>query len=72
MYINIIRSRRKELGLSQSSLARLIGLAESNLSQLELGKRDPWPKVRKDLSRVLGMSEAELFSTTEKGRQDGD
>ena len=61
MFINTIRKRREQLGLSQSALARLIGLAEPNLSRLELGKSKPWPKVRRDLAKVLGCQESDLF-----------
>jgi len=61
MFRNRIRERRKELGLSQTKLACLVGMAESTLSNLELGKWKPWPKARKDLTRVLGVPEQELF-----------
>jgi len=61
MFENHIRERRKELGLSQTKLACLIGMAESTLSNLELGKWKPWPKARKDLARTLGVSIEELF-----------
>jgi len=61
MFENRIRDRRKELGLSQTKLACLIGMAESTLSNLELGKWKPWPKARKDLARTLGISIEELF-----------
>ena len=61
MFKNLIRERRQELGLSQTKLACLIGMAESTLSNLELGKWKSWPKVRKDLSKTLGKPVQELF-----------
>jgi len=61
MFNNHIRERRNELGLSQTKLACLIGMAESTLSNLELGKWKPWPKARRDLAKALGVSEKELF-----------
>ena len=61
MFNNRIRERRNELGLSQTKLACQIGMAESTLSNLELGKWKPWPKARKDLAKALGVSETELF-----------
>jgi len=61
LFNNKIRQRREELGLSQSKLARLVGVAESAMSDLELGKRQPWPKVRSALSEVLQTTESELF-----------
>ena len=61
MFKNHIRERRMELGLSQTKLACLIGMAESTLSNLELGKWKPWPKARRDLAKALGTSEEEIF-----------
>ncbi len=61
MFKNLIRERRQQLGLSQTKLACMAGVAESTLSDLELGKRQAWPKIRKTLSRILGLTEAELF-----------
>ena len=61
MFSNRIREKRMELGLSQTQLARLIGVAESAMSNLELGKWKPWPKVKKDLAKVLNTSQKELF-----------
>jgi transcriptional regulator with XRE-family HTH domain len=61
MFKNLIRERRQQLGLSQTKLACMLGVAESTLSDLELGKRQAWPKIRKSLSRALGVTEAELF-----------
>jgi transcriptional regulator with XRE-family HTH domain len=61
MFKNCIRERRKELDLSQTKLACLVGIAEPTLSNLELGKWKPWPKVQRDLAKVLGVTEKELF-----------
>ena len=61
MFQNLIRERRQELGLSQTNLACIIGIAESTLSDLELGKRRPWPKARKALAKALKCTEAKLF-----------
>jgi transcriptional regulator with XRE-family HTH domain len=61
MFKNRIRERRRELGLSQTKLACSIGMAESTLSNLELGKWKPWPKAQRDLAKALGISERELF-----------
>ena len=70
MFKNIIREQRLKLGLSQTALSRLVGVPESALSDLELGKRQPWPKVRADLSKALGVTQAQLFPS-EQGGQDG-
>ncbi|MFC1968607.1 helix-turn-helix transcriptional regulator [Chloroflexota bacterium] len=61
MFKNLVRERRQQLALSQTKLACMLGIAGSTLSDLELGKRQAWPKIRKALSRVLGVTERELF-----------
>jgi transcriptional regulator with XRE-family HTH domain len=72
LFINTIRQRREQLGLSQSALARLIGLAEPNLSRLELGNTKPWPKARRDLAKALGATENDLFPLSDsEGDTDG-
>ena len=65
---NKIREKRMALGLSQVQLALLTGVANSVISDFELGKRAPWPKARKALARALKTSEAQLFP----GKSDGD
>ena len=61
MFRNKIREKRQALGLSQTRLACLVGMASSTLSNLELGKQKPWPKARHDLAKALGIIEQELF-----------
>jgi len=61
MFHNLIRERRRELGLSQTQLARLVGVAESTMSDFELGKRKAWPKAKMALASVLGRTVRELF-----------
>lgn len=61
MFKNLVRERRQQLGLSQTKLACMLGMAESTLSDLELGKRQAWPKAKRALARALGASEGELF-----------
>ena len=58
---NHLRKVRQTRGISMSRLARQIGIAESALCEIELGKRLPWPKARADLARALGVEEAILF-----------
>jgi len=61
MFKNRIREKRQETGLSLTQLACRIGIAESNLSNLELGKWQPWPKVKRDLAEALNTTEDVLF-----------
>lgn len=70
MFQNRIRERREQLGLSQTKLACLVGMASSTLSSLELGKQKPWPKAKHDLAKALGMSETELFPTEQEGSKE--
>jgi transcriptional regulator with XRE-family HTH domain len=61
MFNNLIRQRRQQMGLSQTKLACMLEVAESTLSDLELGKRQPWPKIKGKLSKALQTSEKELW-----------
>ena len=61
MFKNRIRERRMELALSQTKLACLIGVAEPTLSNIELGKLKPYPKIKRDLAKALNTTEEELF-----------
>jgi len=67
VFKNSIRDRRQELGLSQTELARLVHVAEPTLSDVELGKRYPWPKLRRALVEALGVPETSLFHGSGEG-----
>ena len=71
MFRNKIRERRQALGLSQTRLACLVGMAGSTLSNLELGKQMPWPKARHDLAKALGVTESELFPDDQDAKERG-
>lgn len=68
---NKVRMIREERGLSQTRLACIVGLPGSALSDIELGKRQPWPKARKALSEALKVSETELFPENGSGKVSG-
>ena len=61
MFKNRIKEKRQLHGLSQSRLARMVGVAEPSLCQVERGQRAPWPKLRRALARALKTTQAELF-----------
>ena len=61
MFNNNVRERREALGLSQTQLACKIGMAGSSLSNIELGKWQPWPKAKHDIAEALETTEDELF-----------
>ena len=63
-----IRQRREQLGLSQQDLARLLGMTQSRISEIESGAR---PHVNltnlRNLARALGVSADYLIGTWEDG-----
>jgi DNA-binding XRE family transcriptional regulator len=58
---NHIREARVQRGLSQRELARRCEMCNSNLSELENGKRKPWAKAVRKISEALGFSPESLF-----------
>jgi transcriptional regulator with XRE-family HTH domain len=50
-------------GLTQQALASVLGIARSSLSCVENGHVRPWPRLRSDASRILGVAEGELFGS---------
>lgn len=51
----IIKSRRKEFGLTQASLAKLSKIGVNTLTQIERGEGNPTVKVLERVLRTLGM-----------------
>lgn len=70
MFKNRIKEMRAQNGLSQSRLARMVGVAEPSLCQVERGQRAPWPKLRRALARALKTTQAELFPPEETVKRD--
>jgi len=48
-----LRGARKKEGLTQKELARLTGIPQSNLSEMENGKRGIWKELAGRLGKVL-------------------
>lgn len=71
MQYNKLRERRIDLGFSQVQLGQMVGIANSMISDFELGKRLPWPKARKALAEALGMPESELFPNEDQPKNEG-
>jgi len=61
---NIVRLIRVNQGLSQSRLARLVEVPESQLCAVERGRLHPWPKLRRRLAEQLQVPEDVLFPGT--------
>ena len=51
----IIKSRRKEFGLTQARLAQLASIGINTLTQIERGEGNPTVKVLDKVLRTLGM-----------------
>ena len=67
MRSNLLRRKRQKSGFSQTRLACMVGLAQSKLSDIELGKVECWPKARRLLAEALGCSEEEVFPNQNEG-----
>jgi len=57
----LLRELRLSLGYKQEQLARTARLTQPELSQIELGRRDPSPQTAERIARILGTSTKELF-----------
>lgn len=57
-----LRDAREQKGLTQEQLAKLVGVDQATISQLEAGRRaaPKWPTVAR-LARELGVDPYELF-----------
>jgi putative transcriptional regulator len=60
-YQNKIREFRKEKGLRQVDLAKELGIFQSEISDLETGKRKPNIYLAKKIAKVLGKDVNEIF-----------
>ena len=58
---NRIREFRKRRGLRQTDLARLVGIFQSELSEIERGLRKPSVYLAKKIAKALGVSLDDLF-----------
>jgi len=64
-----IKQRRRELGLSQHTLAQRAGISKSFLSDLEIGKRSVGAETLLDLGRAMGVSLDFLMTGEDSGDQ---
>ena len=61
---NIIRERRKQLGLSQEELAKRCGVSCQTVNAIENNKYDPTLVLAFSLARELQVTVDELFTPT--------
>ena len=63
-----IRHRREQLGLAQHELAKVVGMTQARISELECGERTQMSlKNLRNLARALGVSADYLIGTWEDG-----
>lgn len=60
-----IREIREDQGLSQEQLAERVGTAQSTISQLEQGERNPSYRTLRSLAKALGVSVSYLLGEAE-------
>lgn len=58
---NLIRDKRKKLGLSQEELARKCGVSRQTVNAIENDKYDPTLSLAFQLAKVLEITVDELF-----------
>lgn len=51
--MNVIKTKRKALGLNQSDVAKLVGCSNQYYNMVENGKRKPSVTTAKEIARVL-------------------
>ena len=59
---NIIRDRRKELGLSQEELAKKCNVSRQTVNAIENDKYDPTLSLAFNLAKELNVTVDELFT----------
>jgi transcriptional regulator with XRE-family HTH domain len=64
---DVIRSRRRELGLSQSELARAAGVSVRQMARYEAGEQQPVFSAAVALAEALGISLSQLAGKTTHG-----
>src|SRR4051812_30580639 len=62
---DIIRQRRRDLGISLRELARLAHVNNSDLSRVETGQMPPSATLAAQVCRVLGLRLAEVYSASD-------
>ena len=64
--MNRIKAIRKEKGMQQIDLAKVVGVSQPFMHDLENNRRGARPDTYKRIADALGVSERELFEDEEK------
>ena len=65
---NRIEQIRRERGILQEELAKMLGVSRQTISSLETGRYNPSITLAFKVARCFGMSIEEIFIEEEKGR----
>jgi transcriptional regulator with XRE-family HTH domain len=57
----LVRKLREEKGLNQTELAKLVGIGQTQMSEIESNKKNPSIKVLQKLADVLGFTFDDFF-----------
>ncbi|MFB0919224.1 MAG: helix-turn-helix transcriptional regulator [Clostridiaceae bacterium] len=57
----VIKTKRKALGISQKKLAEMAGISNTYLSDIEVGRTDPSLKTMTKIAKALDIELKELF-----------
>ena len=60
-FVEVVRTSRERLGLTQRSLARKLGVEASHIANFEIGHRTPSLKLVGPLADILGLDRQALF-----------
>jgi transcriptional regulator with XRE-family HTH domain len=60
-FVEVVRTSREVLGLTQRSLARKLGVEASHIANFEIGHRTPSLKLVGPLADILGLDRQALF-----------
>jgi putative transcriptional regulator len=63
-----VRSRRKQLALTQRQLARACGVTQQTISSIETGEQMPRDRLKVRLAEALEQDVTELFPLTRAAR----
>jgi len=74
-YAQLIREKRKGLGITQAEFAKLVGLSQPIIARYENGATTPHPNTWRDICRALGIDYAEIkkpLPTEETANEDAE
>jgi putative transcriptional regulator len=62
MLMTCIKEHRERLGMTQSELAKAVGVRRETIGKLENGKYNPSLKLAMDIAKVFGRTVEEVFT----------